>query len=205
MLGIDKLLTAFLLVPAAHSVAHSAGYEKVYHGHVLTDSDIRVGLHLGYEELRDIPARGVSASMEYALPVVASFQAERELAVLGVELHALADYLLDALRALLHQHLHRLVLAQAAAGYHRIGKMYLRIVLYVRHCGYAALGIVRVAVPQSLLRDHQYRAQSRCLMSDIQPGQSAAYDQIFPHLTRIYVLIKMSLRGSRRAAPRYAL
>ena len=121
--------------------------------------------------------------MKYALAVMPALQTERQLAVLGVKLHALADYLLDTLRAFLHQHFHGPVLAQAASCYNGIGKMNLRIVLDVRHGGYTALGIIGVAVPQSLFSDHQDRSVSRCLMSGIQSGQSGAYDQIFPHLT----------------------
>ena len=201
MLCVDKFLTSLILVPAADAITDTVRYKEIDNRHVLPDGDIRVGLHLRYKELRDVPAGGVASRMKYALAVMSALQTERELAVLGVELHALADYLLDTLRTFLHQHFHSLVLAQTASCDYGIGKMDLRIVLDVRHGGYTALGIIGVAVPQSLFSNHQDRPVSRCLMSGVQSRQSGAYDQIFPHLTRIYVLIKMLLRGSRRAAP----
>src|SRR3972149_10881450 len=143
----------------------------------LQDGDIAVLGQRGEGEL-DVGAGGVAAGVEGAGRGVRPLAGEGDLAVLGVERHAEAHEVIDAVGGLGGEDAGGLAVYEAGAGGDRVVEVLLGGVAWPDGGGDAALGPARVAVVNGALGDDEHGAVLAGEEGGVEAGDAGADDDV---------------------------
>src|SRR3990170_2742813 len=141
------------------------------------DGDFAVLGERGEGEL-DVGAGGVAAGVEDAGRGVGALAGEGDLAVLGVERHAEAHEVVDAVGGLGGEDAGGLAVYEAGAGGDRVVEVLLGGVARPDGRGDAALRPARVAVVNGALGDDEHGAVLAGEEGGVQPGDAGADDDV---------------------------
>ena len=146
-------LEQLVAVQRERPAARLAVRDQAEHGRAFEDGDARVGEHARDQRLGHAPARLRAADAQHPPPAVGALQAERRLTFLvGVEDDAVRLEVVDAPDAVLAQHPHGRLVAQAVAGGEGVRDVEVGVVVDGHGGRDAALGPERVGGAQRALR-----------------------------------------------------